>query len=272
MAQNARNGVVAFLDILGFKTLLTALSLDELATRYERITTQARDFMGAQAQYGSHQSLFRNPRRRSVGYTQHMFSDSIILVANEDTDISCLELLLYVWRLEQLFLAAGMPLRGAVEYGEIYSNPVSGIALGKALSEAYRTEAEQDWIGICVNKSVTERYPEIFDGPENGRDWPAEIFREIFKMYAVPLKNGTVKRSCTINWRFNYVVKKGTRSLFSSNSDPSIQRKVQNTLKYARKVVESRRLYTQNDETLPAELRVFWVGDHEPPFPHGDDL
>ena len=272
MTQTVRNGVVAFLDILGFKSLLATLSLDQLAARYEGVTAQARDFMGAQARYTDRPSLFRNPRRGSSAYTQHMFSDSIILVANTDTEISCLELLLYAWRLEQLFLAAGMPLRGAIEYGEIYSNPGNGIALGKALSEAYRTEAEQDWIGICINESVTERYTQIFDETEGGQDWPAGVFREIFKMYAVPLKDGTVKPSCTINWRFNYVVEEGTRSLFSSDSDPSIQRKVRNTLEYARTIVDGRRLYTQNDEMLPVELGTFWVGGREPPFPHGDDL
>ena len=259
---------VAFLDILGFKTLVTTLPLDELVGRYERIISEARALMVPHLPNSDNPRLFPRRPNHLSWCTQYIFSDSVILVANADTDAACLELLIYVWRLEQLFLASGMPLRGAVEYGEIYSNTGSGVVLGKALSTAYKTEGEQDWIGICINGSVAKQYTDLFK--KVVRKSP---LTEIFKMYSVPLKDGTVKEAYTINWRFNYIVEDGTRSLFvSSHPDPGVQKKIANTLAYARAIVESGRVYVRDDVTVPLELRAFWVGKREPPFPHGDDL
>lgn len=259
---------VGFLDILGFKNLIETTPLDELATHYEQLIAQARAYVRPTALDGDHPTLFPNRPNRIPWCTQHIFSDSIILVANDDTDAGCLELLLYTWRLEQMFLAAGMPLRGAVDYGEMYSNANSGVFLGTALSTAYRSEMEQDWIGICINEPVAERYTELFGHIRNEQN----LLSEIFKLYPIPLKNGATKRLHTVNWRYNYIVEKGTRSLFQSNSDPSVQRKQKNTLAYAREIVDGGKIYSQDQEALPVELRAFWVGGKEPPFPHGDEL
>ena len=259
---------VAFLDILGFKGLVTTLSLHDLAARYERLTSTARALALPQLPDSDVPRLFPYNKDRPSICSQYIFSDSIILVANADTDVGCLQLLVYVWRLEQLFIAAGMPLRGAVDYGDIYSNTNSGIVLGKALSAAHSTEGEQDWIGICINNSVIERYDDIFKAVEEQRS----LLSDLFKMYPVPLKKSAVRELYTVNWRFNYIVEHGTRSLFSSNPNASIQQKVANTLAYARAIVESGRPYARNDKAVPLELRAFYVGKQQPPFPHGDDL
>ena len=259
---------VGFLDILGFKNLIETTPLDELAARYEHLIAQVRASVRPQVLDGDHPTLFPNRSNSIPWCTQHIFSDSIILVANEDTDAECLALLIYIWRLEQVFLAAGMPLRGAVDYDEMYSNANSGVFLGKALSTAYRSEMEQEWIGICINESVANRYENLFGNIRQEQS----ILSEIFKLHPVPLKNGSTKRLHTINWRYNYIIEKGTRSLFPANSDPGVQRKLDNTLAFAKAIIDGGNVYAQDEGALPIELRSFWVGSHEPPFPHGDDL
>ena len=260
---------VGFLDILGFNNLIDQTSLDVLAKRYENIVTQERAFVDLDRSLRGHvPTLFPNHgNNRSSLCTQHIFSDSVILVATEDTETACLALLLRTWRLSQLFLAAGLPLRGAIEYGEVYVNSISSIFLGKALSTAYRTESQQDWVGICINETVPTRYPSISDSSRRKHD----VLSDIFKLYPVPFKGGAVEKLHTINWRFNYVVQEGTRSLFGSHNDPNIQRKIDNALAYARRGVSSQRIYAYG-EGLPVELRTFYVGKDEPPFDHGDDL
>jgi hypothetical protein len=259
----ATKRVVAFLDILGFKSKLDSIPLDDLAATYENVAAMARALLrplGADAVHAPR--LFADVSTGGSWCMHYLFSDSIVLVANEDTDTSFLQLLIYVWRLSQTFLAAGLPLRGGLDYDEIYANMSAGVFLGHALTNAYQLEAAQDWAGIAINHSVAARYAPLF---EKAND-PALFLSDIVRRYPVPLKAGTVKDLYTVNWRFNFIVQKGTRSLFGHNDDPAVRRKIDNTLKYAKAVVDSGRIYSVQDKT-PIEVRA-----DEPPYPHGDDL
>jgi len=95
---------------------------------------------------------------------------------------------------------------------------------------------------------------------------------DIFLQYEVPLKDGSKERYHTLNWRWNMIVKDGTRSLFSKSQESGISEKVNNALGYSKSIIDSERVYVQNQDQLPIELRSFWVGDQPPPFRHGDDL
>jgi hypothetical protein len=90
--------------------------------------------------------------------------------------------------------------------------------------------------------------------------------------YAAPLKNGQTYLTNTINWRYNYIVQKGTRSLFANSNDAGVQLKIANTLTYAKAVIDYGLVYCQDDGKAPIELRAMFVGSKEPPFDHGDDL
>ncbi|MCG2722158.1 MAG: hypothetical protein L6290_09120, partial [Thermodesulfovibrionales bacterium] len=94
----------------------------------------------------------------------------------------------------------------------------------------------------------------------------------VFLRYKVPLKENKSQLLHTLNWRWNMIIEKGTRSLFSDSKDKSIQEKVANTLDYAKSVIDSKQVYVKDQEKLPIELRSFYVGSSEPPFRHGDDL
>ena len=255
--------VVSFLDILGFKSKIESMPLDELSSQYEKLISQARSHLAFEIH--SDNSLFNERFRPARRCSMHVFSDSIILYTNDESDAACLELLLYTWRLQQLFLAAGMPLRGAVHYGEFYAKPKTGIHLGRALSDAYRLESRQEWIGISIGHSVPERYPAVFDTGLGA------MLPGFFPQYSVPMKSGCREDYLTVNWRFNLVVELGTRSLFPANSDADVKKKINNTLEYAKMVVESERAYAHGPG-LPVELQAFFVGTTEPPFSHGDDL
>jgi len=201
-----------------------------------------------------------------------------------------LKLLVYAWRLSQSFIAFQMPLRGGIAFGELYSNPLRNICLGHALTTAYDLEQSQAWVGAAIHSSVEEAFPKLLS-PDNEYHG---LLDDIFLQYSVPMKPvpmkrifsriwtalrhsvpvqcGTSMRLRTLNWRFNLVVEKGTRSLFVSDGPPDVMQKVANTLKYAETVVGSGRIYVADQSSLPVELRSMWIGGKEPPFPHGDDL
>lgn len=259
---------VAFLDILGFREAVLNTPLSELAAKYERRIAEA-DAMNHQIGVTtSGPSLFPTHPPNTPLCQRFVFSDSIILVSIDDQAISTLKLLVYAWRLSQAFIAFQMPLRGGIAFGELYSNPLKNICLGQALTTAYELEQAQAWIGVAVHPSVQEKFPEILSPNEA----PRGLLDDIFLKYPVPMKDGPPQHLRTLNWRFNLIVEKGTRSLFVNDGPQQVMQKVENTLKYAEAIVRSGRIYVAEQSSLPAELRSMWIGDKEPPFPHGNAL
>lgn len=261
----ADNRAVAFLDILGFKELISSKPLDEVVEKYELMlgATQA---MNKPFQYTKNvPSLFPDHPENEQWCKRYIFSDSIILIANGDDEISFFKLIVYARKLFITLISMKLPARGAISYGELYENPANNLVIGKSLTDAYLLEQSQDWIGVAISDEAEARYEELlsqFTG----------VLGEIFLRYPVPFKNGTTRYLYTLNWRFNLIVEKGTRSLFGDAENQGVKRKINNTLNYARSIFESGRIYIENQEHLPVELRSFFVGDKEPPFPHGDEL
>jgi hypothetical protein len=210
-------------------------------------------------------SLFPSHPENEQWCKRYIFSDSIILIAAGDDEISVLNLLIYSRKLFQTLLAMKLPARGAIAFGELHENPTLNLVIGRALTDAYLLEQSQDWIGVAIDDGLERRYPQVFS-------LMTGILADVFLKYPVPFKGGSKKFLHTLNWRFNLIVEEGTRSLFGKPDEEAAIRKINNTLEYARTVVESGRIYDGDEDKLPVELRSFWVGGREPPFDHGDEL
>lgn len=262
----AKYRVVAFLDILGFKDLLGKNGADAIADKYSHVIHLVKSFNRDLLPNSEEPSLFAIRSEETRWCISKIFSDSIILVSLEDSEESCLRLLLYVWRLLQACLSIQMPFRGGIAYDEMCVDEDNEIFLGRALTKAYELEGAQEWIGAVIHEDIEKAFPNIF----NGTICP--YLKNIFLKYSVPFKGGARKRLHTMNWRFNLNVEEGTRSLMPYSTDKSVIKKVQNTLKYAQDVVQSGEVYVSDRGNAPIELRLFSCGSKLPPFPHGDDL
>lgn len=259
---------VAFLDVLGFHELLITTPLYKLAKAYD-YSVSITNIMNRQFQLSEQTpTLFPYHKQGDPWCNRYIFSDSIILISNGDDLISCLKLLVYARRLIQTFLAMKFSVRGGIAHGELYENKITNVVMGQALTNAFELEKKQQWIGAAIDETVEHAYPELTAHMKDNNN----LLSTIFLRYPVPFKNGITKDLHTLNWRFNLIVQKGTRSLFNENDDADVVEKINNTLAYARTVVNSGNIYSKNEETLPVELRAMWVGDAEPPFKHGDDL
>lgn len=261
------NRTVAFLDILGFEQMVDSTPIGELSKKYEKLIDMLEHLIWPPYKTKDHPTLFPEHPNYSPWCMKNIYSDSIILISLDESLMSCLKLLIYSWRMTQVCLSAQMPVRGAITFGEIYINQNKNITLGKALTDAHKLEREQQWIGVSMDDNMKNSFPELF---QEIRD--ILILSNIFLRYEVPFKDKPKKLLHTLNWRWNMVIEKGTRSLFSNSKDQSIKEKVTNTLDYAKSVVDSGQIYVKDQEKLPIELRSFFVGDSEPPFKHGDDL
>ncbi|MCJ7546552.1 MAG: hypothetical protein MUP30_06970 [Deltaproteobacteria bacterium] len=261
------NYTVAFLDILGFKESIYHVPLQDLANRYEYIVGKIGNWLNRPLP-GEPQDISFFPKHGpgQEWCKRHIFSDSIILFSLDETSDSCLKLLLYAWKFTQILLGAGVPTRGAITYGEMYINEAQQVFLGKALTEAYLLEQDQQWIGGGIDDSVFKAFPALDKEVKNS------VLQDIFFEYDIPMKDGKTRKMRTLNWRWNLIVKDGTRSLFPRVKDPNTTAKQENTLNYAKAIVSTGRVYVLNQEVLPYMLRLYYVGAGLPPYGHGDDL
>ncbi|HAK88496.1 MAG: hypothetical protein A2077_01980 [Nitrospirae bacterium GWC2_46_6] len=263
------NYTVAFFDILGFKEMVNTMPLDKLVEKYEYIFIEVANSLNFHYSPESKElSFFPHHPLGKPFCIKYIFSDSIMLFSNESSAESCLKLLIYSWKLFQTLLAFGFPARGAITRGEVYVNNVQKIFLGKALTAAYELAEKQQWIGACIDTTIFNEFPELSELIKSEN----YVLRDLFFEYDVPIKDESCIRMHTLNWRWNLIVEKGTRSLFPQSVLKDVTVKQNNSLEYAKQFVSTGRIYMQNQDKIPVELRAMWVGAKEPPFKHGDEL
>jgi hypothetical protein len=124
-------GYVAFLDVLGFSALVNS---DETGEKVE----QYRD------------SVERATARSDVKSV--VFSDSIVLTAEDPRPESFLTLVGACSTLMSDLLKADIALRGAIAFGRFTRSTVGDgvFVAGPALIDAYNWETKQDWVGVMI--------------------------------------------------------------------------------------------------------------------------
>ncbi len=259
---------IAFIDILGFKEKVNKMPLEEAASKYKRL----KDYILLSAYQSSGSialTLFPNHDTSLLLCAVKSLSDTFVLISPDDSEESCLKVLISAWRAMRKMISFGWHPRAAVTFGETYYNPEEDILLGRAINQAATLEKQQKWIGGIIDVTLEQRFPDLFRVIES----PNYLLRDIFYRYNVPMKNGSSMNSLTINWRWNMVIKSGTRSILPSGDRIDVREKTDNTIYYLVDFISKGRTYYTGDQNkLHYELRTLWVGDTEPPFPHGDDL
>jgi hypothetical protein len=138
-------GYVAFLDVLGFRSIINSANSDEILKKYVSIVDKA----------------ILNEDMYGLEYV--IFSDSVIVNSFNDDDESFFKMLDACATLFNKLLMIGIPVRGAIAHGRYqYSNKDHGkFVAGKPIVEAYTYEGKQDWIGIMLCPSVTSKYEDL---------------------------------------------------------------------------------------------------------------
>ena len=218
MSIITRKRAVAYFDILGFKSKIDNMQLEELSDTYEKLIKHTVGLLNNKdGQFFWEQVCYR-----------YIFSDSIFLISRDDSDDAFVEMISYAWRMMQVAIAMGLPLRGAITYGDIYANLESNVFLGKAIVDAAVLEGQQNWIGAVVDNSAIQRFGTVFEG----KTIIADVVRHLLPEYDVPFKDGNRYKYCVLNWRQNLVSKLGVKALFKNEPfDESVQIKI--NLKYS---------------------------------------
>jgi hypothetical protein len=98
--------------------------------------------------------LERATERSDVGYV--VFSDSIVLTTKTSGVESLITVARACSRLMSDLLAEGIPLRGAISFGDFQRSFVaeSVFVAGRAVIEAYEFEQAQKWVGVMLAPST----------------------------------------------------------------------------------------------------------------------
>lgn len=142
---------LALFDLLGTRDLLAAGKELQVFLAYEQAVDELRR---------------RGDRNATIQQT--WFSDTFVIIGPDDSGPS------FAWvdRMSRWFvyflLQAQIPLRGAISCGRVYADFDEGIFFGRGLVEAYEYGDGQDWIGLLLCPSATERL-EALGLPASGR-------------------------------------------------------------------------------------------------------
>ena len=146
--------------------MIDTTSIDDLSKKFmnviEVVLYHLNRPMRTTLQAPNEPSLFPNSEDNQAWCWSFHFSDTIVLISHDDSETSCLKLLVYLRTVIQCLLAAKFPPRGAVSFGEMFVDINRHMFLGKALVDAYNLEKQQDWIGCALSNSIEAAFPKMF--------------------------------------------------------------------------------------------------------------
>ena len=138
---NEHEGYVAFLDVLGFRSIVGSRDWEERLTRYVKRVDRA----------------IQANDSKMLQYV--IFSDSVIVNSTEDDDESFQRIVEACATLFAQFLQDGIALRGAIAHGRyLRSSEANGtFVAGAPIVEAVDYETRQNWVGIMLCPSTIKR-------------------------------------------------------------------------------------------------------------------
>lgn len=227
---------VAFLDIMGFKDMVfrnNHQEVYELLKSFQptigEIEEHARQILSGKLAL----NIEGTSRHRSI-IRPILFSDSIILISNDDSLLSAFYLLNRArWLLYQA-IVKGIPLKGAIAYGEQTADFDKSLHFGRPLIDAFELQNDLLLYGVILHHTMEKSLIEI--------DKNEVIRTALLHNCHVDMKNGKITHYI-LDWIPFCAEKENPINLVSEmyksvSGTPRIY--VDNTLKYVRKVTKQK--------------------------------
>lgn len=195
---------VAFLDILGFSSLVDNNDTEYLLNLYQDGILDTQESLKAFWETEEWREHVKGPKIQVL-----TVSDSVIIYTEGNGLDSFLKILSYVHAFVNHLMQKGLPLRGAITYDDLamINSIDSKVLLGKSIVKAARLEKDQEWAGCVIDESCFKR----FDYNHSVTS-PLKALLEGFiplGRYKVPFKNSKTKQidfteNFVINWPLLY--------------------------------------------------------------------
>lgn len=140
-------------DILGYRSLIKNNSLDRLIEIFNQIIKDIDQKAVTLLYQDEHQAYSGITPTETL-----VFSDTIILYQTTSKSMADFgpSFLTKACVLLRLGFEYGVPLRGAISFGEFFVHERS--FLGKPIVEAFEAEKNQQWSGVVLTKSAEQKY------------------------------------------------------------------------------------------------------------------
>jgi hypothetical protein len=233
---------VGFVDIMGFKDMLTRLTHNEV---YELMKKVSKSLTSVQSVFSVD---YESEADIDINLTMMLYSDSILIYTRDNQPHSLENLIASISALSDSLFSDGIPHKGAIAYGRMTLDFENSIFFGQPLVDAFLLQEELKYYGIVVHGSA-EKTKDIFDD-------------ESIIEYNCPFKNGSAKHLTiapgvslteefedkTVDILLEKVIN------FRENTSGSLRRYIDNTLDYLEFVKkEGRRIQKEEDEQLDSE-------------------
>ena len=189
---------VAFLDIMGFKErmlrkrhehVLETLKL--FRKKVSPIEIEAREALSGRKQ-STAEDVFGPSIVRPV-----FFSDSILLVSNDDSFGAAYQIIFNVQWILQQALRTQVPIKGAIACGKQTADFEDSLHFGAPLIDAYELQKQVKLYGVVLHHTMEERLAKLkVLGTDKSLMFP---FGEVVK-YPVPLKEGGNVNHYVVSW------------------------------------------------------------------------
>lgn len=224
MTSNNGEVYAAFLDLLGFKDLVSNNNHTKLERVYESFQLIIEQALAGGAVVPSVRDgrEIVTPDLMQTKVHSLIISDSVLFWTDNASNRALVDILAVIWRLTSTSFFVGLPLRGAIALGHLTARfsqanaptqVVTTTVFGEAFVRAYELQGQQEWAGAIVDPRCLARFDAIAQAATNGgaseiakSDWLVKA--GLLLPYKVPGK-GTVSEegkettpepSWVINW------------------------------------------------------------------------
>lgn len=141
---------VGFIDIMGFKDMLTRRPHDEVYEIMQNVSKSVNSILSVFSV--DYESEVDN----DTNITMILFSDSIMVFTRDNEQHSLENLVAATSTLSDAFFADGIPHKGAIAYGKMTLDFGKSIFFGQPLVDSYLLQEELKFYGIVVHGTAEE--------------------------------------------------------------------------------------------------------------------
>lgn len=154
--ETSTNRYVGFVDIMGFKDMLTRLSHNEV---YELMKKVSKSVSVVQSVFSVD---YESETDFDINVKMMLYSDSIMIYTKDEQKHSLENLIASISTLSDSLFSDGIPHKGAIAFGKMTLDFDNSIFFGQPLVDAYLLQEELKFYGIAIH-GTAEKNQDIFD-------------------------------------------------------------------------------------------------------------
>lgn len=139
LKKNLQDKYVAYIDVLGFKNLVSGGSVKELESYFTKIL-----------------EVLDKLRAEKSRIESFLISDAIILISPQDPQ-GLRDIILATRRIQSALLWQKILLRGAISYGQVFYDKMNNIIVGQGFVKAYLLEQEAVHPRVLLDPSIIKQ-------------------------------------------------------------------------------------------------------------------